>query len=207
VIGNDLNNNNNFGASLGGGFDKAQDGSVQDLNGDGRGDLGSPQGSVAHVGPPDPAPWWVRPNSGGAPTYALTSAAGKFLTGSVGAGNTLNARTEVIGYFAVTIPGYLSSGATPTNSLAYNPILGPSSITFNYGWFDVTSSGTTGHAGLLSQTAGDDNVLQGGGVTFQAFVPEPGTFVLLGLGGVGLVFGSRRIRHARRYAPSQCPAR
>jgi PEP-CTERM motif len=195
AIGSDLNNNNLFGASLAGASDSAQVGSQTDINGDGRGDLGSPQGTVAHVGPPDPTPWWVRPLAGSSPAYANTTSGGKFTTGSVGAGNTVNARTEVIGYFVVTIPGYTANTATPSDSLAYTPVLGPSSISNTYSWGDVAGGVTSIRGGSLNANPGDNNILQGGGITFQSLiaVPEPATLALIGLGGVGLV-ACRRFR-------------
>jgi hypothetical protein len=210
VIGSDLNHNNLFGSSLGGGDDGAQIGSIQDDNGDGHADLGGVTGGPTNVGPPKPQPWWVRPNAGASPTYANTTTSGKFLTGSVGAGNTLNTRTEVIGYFVVTIATISPGSGSFQNALAYNPVLGPSSIANTYTWGDVSGGVTSLRNGNLSTQTGDNNVLLGSGITFQTdldLVPEPGALALIGLGGVGLFFGSRTFRRARRYALSQCPAR
>jgi hypothetical protein len=201
MIGSDLNHNNLFGSSLGGGNDNAQIGSVQDNNGDGHADLGGVTGGPNNVGPPKPQPWWVRPNSGASPTYANATTSGKFLTGSVGAGSTLNTRTEVIGYFVVTIAPHFGASNFFTDSLAYNPVLGPSSITNTYTWADVSGGATTLRNGNLATQAGDNNVLLGTGIIFQTnsnFVPEPGTFALIGLGGVGLVASRRSLRRRGR---------
>jgi hypothetical protein len=199
VTFNDLNNNEYWGADA---ADGGQIGSIQDNNADNRADFGGVTGGRSYVSPSDPKPWWARPVSGPSPKLSNTSGAvAQQETGSLG-----NAAQLVVGYFQVVISPYnntTSAGAF----LSYAPSLGPNDPPLQvtkYSWAENGIAPGQVFHGNFSTAPGDQSVLAGAGVTFNALgvVPEPQTLVLLSIAGVEMIaYGWRRaLRLSRKNA-------